>query len=128
MGFNHLNTRMMKYILVFSLAAFLFGGCIKTNYIDTGLADGNYDGTLLGYLESRPGTWDSAIVAIRHAGLESLFDGTSGEYPEGITFFGFTNHSVRNFLYETAMPCGSKCTIRCGKFRRMYAAAWCCSM
>lgn len=91
----------MKYILIFSLAAFLFGGCIKTNYIDTGLADGNYDGTLLGYLESRPGTWDSAVVAIRHVGLESLFNGTSGEYPEEITFFGFTNHSVRNFLYET---------------------------
>ena len=91
----------MKYILVFSLAAFLFGGCIKTNYIDTGLADGNYDGTLLDYLESCPGTWDSAVVAIRHAGLESLFDGTSGEYPDGITFFGFTNYSVRNFLYET---------------------------
>lgn len=91
----------MKYILVFSLAAFLFGGCIKTNYIDMGLADGNYDGTLLDYLESCPGTWDSAVVAIRHAGLESLFDGTSGEYPDGITFFGFTNYSVRNFLYET---------------------------
>ena len=75
-------------------------GCDKDNYIDTGLANGVFDGTVWEYMHSNH-EWDSAIVVIERAGLTGIFDGTDTEYKGGITFFGFTNFTVWQFLAYT---------------------------
>ena len=89
----------MKYILL--LLVIIACACSKQDFYDSGLADGRFDGNTLEYLESGRGTWDSIVVAIHHAGLESVFNGTDPSVKEGITFFGPTNNSVRQFLYKT---------------------------
>lgn len=89
----------MKQILYIILIALAFTGCDK-NFKDTGLANGIHDCTVWEYLHKDRANWDSAIVAIQHAGLTDIFNGTDPQYKDGITFFGFTNFSVSKFLYE----------------------------
>lgn len=91
----------MKKLIYLFVWAMTFSGCMKTNYLDTGLADGKHDVTVWEYMQAGRGNWDSAVVIIKRAGLVSLFDGTDQQYSDGFTFFGFTNYSVRNFLFET---------------------------
>lgn len=90
---------MKKYILFFFITILLYS-CDKDNYIDTGLSNGRYNGTVWEYLHSNH-EWDSAIVIIERAGLTGIFDGTDPEYKDGITFFGFTNFTVWQFLAYT---------------------------
>lgn len=90
----------MKYILIL-IVAIMVSACEKQDVYDSGLANGRFEGSTLEYLESGRGTWDSIVVAIRHAGLESVFNGTDPQVKNGITFFGPTNNSVRQFLYKT---------------------------
>lgn len=90
---------MKKYILFIFTTLLLFG-CDKDNYIDTGLANGVFEGTVWEYMHSNP-EWDSAIVIIERAGLTGIFDGSDPEYKDGITFFGFTNFTVWQFLAYT---------------------------
>ena len=90
---------MKKYLLLIFATA-LLGGCDRDNYIDTGLANGRFPGTVWEYMHSNS-EWDSAIVIIERAGLTDIFKGTAPGYEEGITFFGFTNFTVWQFLAYT---------------------------
>lgn len=90
----------MKYILIL-IVAVLVSACEKQDVYDSGLADGRFDGSVLEYLESGTGRWDSIVVAIRHADLAEVFNGTDPQLKDGITFFGPTNNSIRQFLYKT---------------------------
>lgn len=92
---------MRKYLL-YILVAVLMYGCNEDDYFrDSGKANAKFDGSILEYLESdTKNNWDSAVVIIRHAGLEDLFRGKDPDYPQ-ITFFGFTNYSVAQYLFNT---------------------------
>lgn len=97
----------MKYYIIFLLILLAFGACEKDNYHDSGVANGKFDGTMWEYLQSDHKNWDSVVVAIRHAGLVDVFDGTNPEYKE-ITFFGITNLSIDQFLFKTVDEDGNR--------------------
>ena len=79
----------------------LASSCTKNSFISTGNSQGRFDGTMLEYMEAHSYDWDSTVVMIHHAGEEmvALFDGRDENHPE-ITFWGFTNHSIRRYLLE----------------------------
>lgn len=97
--------KQLKYILIAMVAGLVVWSCDDDYYHDSGLANGKHDCTLWGYLHTDGRDWDSTIVMIERAGLESLFKGEDGENRE-ITFFGPTNYSIMQFLYKTLDDAG----------------------
>lgn len=90
---------MRSYMMVLFL--FIFGGCTKYDEINTGIHDGKHDCMMLEYFQNGRGSWDSLVIAIRHAGIEDIFSGKATGYEHGITFFGMTNYSIKHFLKHT---------------------------
>ncbi len=89
---------IIKYIIIVSFV--LLGACNSIdNGWDTGVSNGKHECSMLTYLKTDSYNWDSIVVMIKHAGLESLFDGKNPQFKD-ITFFGPTNHSIRRFLYS----------------------------
>lgn len=93
--------RYKLLLLLFVLSGLT--ACTKNNYWDSGISIGRHDCTLLEYMEM-PGhsyDWDSTALMVRHAGedMVRLFSGKDPDYPE-ITFFGFTNHSIRRYMIK----------------------------
>lgn len=82
-----------------------FYGCTKDNFIETGISNGRFHGSLLEYLEKDDYlshyNWDSTALLVRQAGpaMIRLFEGKDPAYPE-ITFLGPTNHSIRRYMLE----------------------------
>jgi len=69
-------------ILAISLSVCLFSACSKKDYfVDTGLHDPNYNGTILQYLNAKPMLFDSLVRVINVAGMNDVFA------KENITFF-----------------------------------------
>ena len=90
---------VMKNIL---LGLFLFALCsceTKYNYIDSGLANGRFEGTMFEYLHSSSYDWDTTARMVERAGLQDLFEGKRAGYEE-ITFFGPTNLSILRWMIE----------------------------
>lgn len=87
----------MKKIYWIMGIVFLFVGtsCTKNEFQKTGISDGRFDGTMLEYMKAHSYDWDSTVIMIEHAGLESLFNGN-----EKITFFGPTNFSILRYMLE----------------------------
>ena len=83
----------------------IFCGCRKDYFHDTGLANGKHDCTIWEYMQQDRENWDSTILVIKRAGLQSLFDGTDDENKE-ITFFGPTNMSIMQFLFKPVTVAG----------------------
>lgn len=67
--------------------------CTKDGFHKTGISDGHFDGTMLEYMKAHSYDWDSTVLMIEHAGLESLFDSN-----DEITFFGPTNFSILRYM------------------------------
>lgn len=65
----------MKKILLFIGVCFVAISCTKENFIDTGLANGDHDCSMLEYMRGDHYNWDSTVVMIEHAGLTDLFEG-----------------------------------------------------
>lgn len=96
-----MNTRYLLGVL--AGLVLLVGGCIKNEFIKSGVSNGRFDGSLLEYMEA-PGhsyDWDSTALMVRHAGerMVRLFEGQDPDHKE-ITFFGPTNHSIRRYMLE----------------------------
>ena len=91
---------MKKYLIFFCILAVL--GACRNDY------DHNYGinepigCSLWEYLQSDPYHFYSVVVAVRHAGLESLFEKAD------FTFFAVTNHSVNQFLFKTVNNDGER--------------------
>lgn len=92
--------RAIKRILITGIAGILILSCGKDQYHDTGLANGKHDCSVWEYMQQDGTNWDSVIMMIQRAGLQSIFDGSNPQYSE-ITFFGPVNYAVRQFLYKT---------------------------
>ena len=90
---------MIKYIVIV-VVLFTFGSC-ETNYgtINTGLANGKFDGSMYEYFQANHYDWDSLVLMIDRAGLK-VFTGERAGYEE-ITFFGPTNHTIRLWMYKS---------------------------
>ena len=91
---------MIKYIVIV-VVLFTFGSC-ETNYgtINTGLANGKFDGSMYEYFQANHYDWDSLVLMIDRAGLKDVFTGERAGYEE-ITFFGPTNHTIRLWMYKS---------------------------
>lgn len=89
----------MNKVIVILLIVLAIAGCTKENFIDTGVADGNHDCSMLEYMRNDPRNWDSTVVLIEHAGLVAMFEGQDPEFPE-FTFFGPTKLSVLRYLLD----------------------------
>lgn len=89
----------MKYILFMAIFFLLVSCNTKYNIIDTGLANGKFDGNMYEYLLSNRYNWDSTRLMVEKANLVDLFEGKREGF-EQITFFGPTNHSIRRYMLD----------------------------
>lgn len=89
----------MKYIIFMAIFFLLMSCNTKYNIIDTGVANGKFDGNMYEYLQSNSYDWDSTRLMIEKANLVDLFEGKRAGY-EQITFFGPTNHSIRRYMIK----------------------------
>lgn len=69
--------------------------CTKNDFQKTGISIGRFDGSMLEYMKAHHYDWDSTVLMVEQAGLESLFDGS-----EEITFFGVTNFSIMRYMQK----------------------------
>jgi len=90
-----MKTMMRKYIIPIVCSAMLIvtvSSCSKDKYYkDGGLANANFNGTILQYLESRP-QFDTIAQIVKLAGLEDVFT------KENITFFAPTDEVIRRTI------------------------------
>lgn len=70
------------------LVGLIFTACKKEDYLDTGVHDPKYKGTIWQYLESRPDMFDTLIVALKIAKLDEVLKN------EEVTFFAPPNQSI----------------------------------
>lgn len=92
---NHLIRRPWAICLALCLA--LLSACTKYDFVDTGLAQEQYPGTMWAYFEAHPYDWSMTVRLARRIGLQPTFEGASS-YGSQITCFGITNHSWRRYL------------------------------
>lgn len=88
---------MKKISLLFIVSAALafLAGCQKNNYFqDGGKHTPNYNGTILQYLNNKPGMFDSVSRVIQLAGMQDVFD------KEEITFFAPADSSISNTIFQ----------------------------
>lgn len=98
----------MRYIIgMCGLVLLTFTACKRDNYYkDGGLAEANFKGNMVQYLEANPVPFDTIAQIVKLAGLTDMFS------KDSITFFApddqviyrtigtaFTNGSLNNFLY-----------------------------
>ena len=82
-----------KIFLPLCLLALLVAGCQKKDYFnDTGKHEPNFQGSVLSYLKTKPGYFDSVVKIIHLAGMDEIFD------KEDITFFAPADSSVNNSI------------------------------
>lgn len=79
----------IKAILLIAVCICLFSACQKEKYyFDSGIQKGNYDGSILAYLKSKPTYFDTLTKVIQIAGMNEVFD------KQNITFFAPTSSSI----------------------------------
>lgn len=81
-------------LLLFGLL--LISSCAKDDYYeDGGLAQAEYDGSILEYLETKPVLFDSIVEVIKLAGLEEAFRN------EEFTFFAPSDPDIKDLIGES---------------------------
>jgi len=70
-----------NYSILLALVLTLFAACKKGDYIDTGIHEAKYKGTVWNYLESRPDLFDTLMVALKVAKLDETLKN------DEVTFF-----------------------------------------
>lgn len=82
--------KKIKYIIVVVTLASLITACNKKDYYkDSGVLKGNFNGTVMQYLNSKPEYFDSLVQIISLAGMENELNANN------ITFFAPTDSSIR---------------------------------
>lgn len=72
---------IFKYAFLVLMAVALFSACKKEDYIDTGIHEAKFNGTIWNYLESRPDLFDTLMVALKVAKLDDVLKN------DEVTFF-----------------------------------------
>ena len=83
--------------LILSLFCFLFmTSCSKDDYYqDGGIAQAEFDGSILAYLETKPVLFDSIVQVIKLAGLEETLQ------QEEFTFFAPSDPDIKDLIGES---------------------------
>lgn len=86
-----------KYLLILIVAVLGFTACQKEKdyYLDSGLANPYFKGSVLSYLNAQPFLFDSVATIVNLAGMDSVFTSDS------LTFFSPTDYSVGNLIQST---------------------------
>lgn len=80
----------LYYFIIITVFAY---GCQRDEYyIDGGLADPNFNGSMMAYLDAHPVQFDTIATIIRLAGLDTLFE------EEDITFFAPPDESIKRLI------------------------------
>lgn len=90
---------MRKIVFILLLLAGFSSCTTEDNFIDTGKANGKFNGTMLAYLKSDKYNWDLTVEMIARAGLNDLFDGKDAAHP-AITFIGPTKFSILRYMLQ----------------------------
>lgn len=78
-----------KWLAFLVLSVFvLFAACKKDYYLDGGLAEAKYNGSIYEYLVSKPYLFDSVVQIIDRAGLKDILENDT------VTFFCPTDESI----------------------------------
>lgn len=89
----------MRITIIGILLLFMFGCNTKYGYIDTGISNGKHDCSMLEYFKGDSYNWDTLVRMIERVDVVSLFEGKEEGYEE-FTFFGPTNHAIRNWMLD----------------------------
>ncbi|RFS21824.1 hypothetical protein DVR12_14300 [Chitinophaga silvatica] len=86
-----------KYLLILIIAIAGISACQKEKdyYLDSGLANPYFKGSVLDYLNAQPFLFDSVATVVNLAGMDSLFKS------DKITFFSPTDYSISNLIIFT---------------------------
>lgn len=89
-----LTLQLMKRLLgLLMISVFFFSSCKRDDYyIDGGIVDPNFQGTVMQYLESKPIEFDTIAQIIKLAGLEETF------HNEEFTFFAPRDRSIKTLI------------------------------
>jgi hypothetical protein len=88
------SSKIMKFhnmllLLIITIVFFAASSCKKTSYfIDTGLTQANYNGTIWKYLTDKPMYFDTLTQVITLSGMQNVFQDST------ITFFAPPSHCV----------------------------------
>ncbi|MGL5681584.1 MAG: hypothetical protein ACRDDZ_00850 [Marinifilaceae bacterium] len=83
----------MRNIYIIMLFTALTACGTKYGYIDSGICNGKFEGSMMDYLRSKPQHWDSIVKIIERAGMEPIFE------KEDITFLGPSNITIKKWFY-----------------------------
>ncbi|MDQ0109070.1 hypothetical protein J2T02_004211 [Chitinophaga terrae (ex Kim and Jung 2007)] len=86
-----------KYLLILLLALLGFSACQKEKdyYLDSGLANPYFKGSVIDYLDAQPFLFDSVSTIIDLAGMKDVLKSDT------VTFFSPLDYSIRNLIVET---------------------------
>ncbi|MBE9601574.1 hypothetical protein [Pedobacter sp. MC2016-24] len=88
---------ILIYLRYIGIGVIFLSACTKQSVIDSGVSNGIHQGSMMAYFKTDSYNWDSTIVIIKRANLETLFSGKDNAHPQ-ITFWGPTNHSIRRYM------------------------------
>lgn len=106
---NNYSNRIKQAVLLLAGIVLLASACKKDEYyLDGGVSDPTFDGSIIGYLDSKPFHFDTIATLVRLAGLEDEFSHDS------LTFFAPTDNTVKNTveLLNDVLYMAGKDTIR----------------
>lgn len=93
---NSLKKYTLQGTLLLVIALTGFSSCKKDNYyLDSGLANPYFDGTVVDYLNAKPFYFDSVAAIVKLAGMEDIFTSDT------VTFFAPTDYSIQNLIKAT---------------------------
>ena len=105
--------------IIYLLLAISFVACeTKENFIDTGISDGTFEGSMYAYMQQDSYNWDSTLLVINRAGLDDLFKGDDPDYPQ-ITFWGPTSYSIIRYMLQHSPQYNSVSEIPIDECREM---------
>ncbi|MDI3322718.1 fasciclin domain-containing protein [Pinibacter soli] len=85
--------RISKIIGIVTLGCLLLTACKKNDYyVDSGTSNPKFNGTVMDYLQSKTGVFDTTVQVIKLAGMEKVFS------TDTITFFAPNNICIRNLV------------------------------
>lgn len=86
--------KLLSWAGILLLVALCMSACKKDYYVDGGLANPHYNGTIYDYLVKNPYLFDTVAYIVEKAGLKDMLEHDS------VTFFAFTDQSVGDALED----------------------------
>lgn len=86
--------KWLSYVLFPVLAFMLFSGCKKDYFVDGGLSEAKYNGSIYEYLASKPYLFDTVIQVIDRSGLKEILQ------KDTVTFFCPTDEAIADAMKE----------------------------